>query len=65
VSDPETPPRVFCVVLMTGSECDNYPGITCVMNAFGPYPTREKAKEAAGEWPEWTAPHIMELEARL
>jgi hypothetical protein len=60
-----TPPRMFCVVLLTGSECEEYPGTRCVMSAIGPYPTRERAREAAREQPEWTAPHIIELEERL
>lgn len=48
------------VILMTGSECEEYPGMSCVMDVLGPY-TREEAYRVAAEQPPWTAPHIMTL----
>jgi hypothetical protein len=51
----------FAVVLMTGSQCAQYPGTTCVMELRGPFETREEADTFAGQWPDWTAPHIMSM----
>lgn len=51
----------YVVVLLTGSKCPEYPDVTCVMEAKGPYQTREDANLAAKRQPDWTTPHIMLL----
>ena len=48
------------VVLLTGSPCEEYPAVSCVMSVLGPY-TREEAVQVARAQPEWTAPHLMTL----
>lgn len=47
---------------VTGSPCEEHPEVTCVMSVLGPY-TREKARQVAEQQPEWTAPHLMTLQA--
>jgi hypothetical protein len=51
----------YCVVVMTGSECDDYPLVTCVMETKGPFDSRDEAADEARKYPDWTAPHIMML----
>lgn len=52
----------WCIVLLTGVACADYPGMTCVMGVLGPYGTRAEAVTAARQQPEWAAPHIMRLQ---
>lgn len=49
----------YCVVLFTGSECEEHPGHGCVMEVLGPFSSRKEAHEAAEPYPAWTAPHFM------
>lgn len=52
--------RRWCVVLLTGSSCEAYPGVPCVMTALGPYTAREAQAEAAKQ-PAWAMPHVVSL----
>jgi hypothetical protein len=52
----------WVVVLLTGSECEEYPGVMCVMEVLGPY-ERTRARQVAAAAPKWTRPHIMLLES--
>lgn len=49
------------VVLLTGSKCEEYPDTRCVMDALGPFATREEARAEAARWPDWTSPHVVTL----
>ena len=54
------PIKNHVVVRATSSECEEYPGGPCLMDALGPY-THDEAREVAGRQPEWTRPHILRL----
>lgn len=55
-----TEDRHYAVVLLTGSECEEHPGMPCVMETLGPY-TWEEAEAVFRQQPEWACPHLMIL----
>ena len=48
------------MILLTGSECEEHPGMPCVMEALGPY-TGQEAEAVMVQQPEWACPHRMIL----
>lgn len=51
----------WCVVLLTGSACDEDPKTRCIMNVIGPLDSQPEAEAEAERWPAWTTPHMMLL----
>lgn len=51
----------FTVVLLMASSCDHYDGKSCVQAAVGSFEHHSEAMEAAGKFPDWTAPHVVPL----
>jgi hypothetical protein len=50
----------WAVVLLMASKCPEHPDTQCVMDVITePGMTREYAREIAGRFPDWTAPHII------
>jgi hypothetical protein len=61
-----SPAGGYAVVLFTGSECEEYPGKSCVMDVLGPYTSAEAERVMVHylEVAPWTAPHRAILHHR-
>lgn len=47
--------------MLSGGECSEYPGKTCVMEVLGPFASRNAAARMAEALPQWSAPHLMSV----